>query len=206
MTKEEIKGQVLLKVSGGEPSSDVSVWIDDIDTLIAPAVNFVQLKQYYADKQDEGERLIQPFMLQVYENVAIQKNTDRNQFYITLPKSPQSLPNGRALNYLGTMKGERFIPLAQGTDGLQKEYAKYKTCITSYQPEGLKCFLWNVPALLDKVLIKMLVNVKDIADTDEIILPSGGELEVINLIYEWLSGQRATPKDIVIDQKDKQIA
>lgn len=205
MTKEEIKGQVLLKVSGGEPSSDVSVWIDDIDTLIAPAVNYVQLKQYFVDKQDEGERLIQPFMLQVYENVAIQNSVDRNQKYMLLPKSPQSLPNGRALNFLGTMKGERFIPLAQGMDGLQKENAKYKTCVTSYQPEGLKCFLWNPPPLLDKGLIKMLVNVKDIADTDEIILPSGGELEVINLIYEWLSGQRATPKDIVIDQKDKQI-
>jgi hypothetical protein len=204
MTKEELKGQILLKVSGGEPSSDVSVWMDDIDTLIAPAVNYVQLKQYYTDKNDEGERLIQPFMLQVYENVAIQNSVDRGRKFIVLPKSPQSLPNGRALNYLGTMKGERFIPLAQGMDGLQSEYAKYKTCVTSYQPEGQKCFLWNVPALLDKVLIKMLVNVKDIADTEEIILPSGGELEVINLIYEWLSGQRATPKDIVIDQKDKQ--
>lgn len=203
MTKEQILGQVLLKISGGEPSSDTSTWLSDIESLLCPAVNYVQLKTYYIDRQSEEERhLIQQFMLQVY-TVSITEDTTRKRKKFTLPKTPLSLPNGRALQFVGDVRGRGWIPLAQGAEDMQEHYAKFKKNVTSYRPEGLTVYLWNVGPLVTQALVKMLVNVNTLADTDEVLLPSGGELEVINLIYEWISGQRAMPKDLVIDQKDK---
>lgn len=206
MTKGEIIGSVYLKISGGEPSSDISVWQSDLEVLLAPAVNFVTTKQYFVDKQDEGERLIQPFMLQTYDELTILEDPRRKQYYFLLPKTPLSLPNGRALNFVGTPRGKRFIPLAQGAEDLQEEYCKFKKDITSYRPEGLKCYLWNKPLLLNEAMVKMLINVNEMADDETVILPSGGEIEVITIMYEWATGQRGTPKDVVIDQKDKPIA
>lgn len=203
MTKEEIVGSVLLKLTGGSPSSDSSVWISDIQSFLCPAVNYVQLKTYYIDRQSEEERhLIQQFMLQVY-TVSITEDTTRNRKKFTLPKTPLSLPNGRALQFVGDVRGRGWIPLAQGADDMQEYYAKFKKNVTSYRPEGLTVYLWNVGPLVTQALVKMLVNVNSLADTDEVLLPSGGELEVITLIYEWISGQREIPKDLIIDQKDK---
>src|SRR5690606_22460424 len=183
--------------------SDLSVWRSDIETLLAPAVNYVQTKQYFIDKRDEGERLIQSFMLQTFDELPILEDARRKQHYIELPHNPISLPNGRALHFVGTPRGKRFIPLAQGAEDLQEENCKYKKDVTSYRPEGKKCYLWNKPPLLKDAMVKMIVDVDDLGDDDLVMLPSGSELEVITLIYEWLTGQRATPKDVVIDQKDK---
>lgn len=203
MTVEEIKGQVLLKLTGGEPSSDSSVWLSDIDSLLAPAVNYVQTKQYFVDRQSEEDKhLIQQFMLQVY-TVSITDDTTRGRKKFTLPKTPLSLPNGRALQFVGDIKGRGWIPLSQGAEDLQEYYGKFKKNVTSYRPEGLTVYLWNIGPLVTQALVKMLVNVKDLTDSEEVLLPSGGELEVITLIYEWISGQRQMPKDTIIDQKDK---
>lgn len=205
MTVEEIRGAVLLKLTGGRPSSDNSVWLSDIDTLLAPAVNYVQTKQYFIDGNAESDKhLIQHFMLQTY-TVDIEEDTIRKRKFATLPKTPLSLPNGRALQFVGDIRGRSFIPLQQGGEAMQEYYEKFKKGTTSYRPEGLKVYLWCLPPLATKVMLKMLVNVKSLADTEEVLLPSGGEIEVITLIYEWISGQRATPKDVIIDQQDKPI-
>lgn len=202
-TKGELIGAIYLKISGGEPSSDISVWKSDIEVLLAPAINFVQTKQYFIDKQDEGQRLIQNFMLQTFDDLPILLDNNRKQHYFLLPKQPLSLPNGRALNFVGNSRGKRFIPLAQGAEDLQEEYCKFKQDVTSFRPEGLKVYLWNKPALLTKAMVKMIVDVSDLQDEDLVMIPSGSELEVITLIYEWLTGQRAMPKDVIVDQKDK---
>ena len=203
MTVEALRGQILLRLSGGEPSSDLSTWLSDIDSLLAPAVNYVQTKQYFIDAKSEEERhLIQQFMLQPY-TVSITEDTTRKRKKFTLPKTPLSLPNGRALQFVGDISGRGWIPLAQGAEDMQEHYEKFKKNVTSYRPEGLTVYLWNVGPLVTQALVKMLVNVTSLSDADEVLLPSGGELEVITLIYEWISGQRAMPKDLVIDQKDK---
>lgn len=206
MTVEEIRGAVLLKITGGNPSSDSSVWLSEIDTLLAPAVNYVQTKQYFIDGKAEDDRhLIQHFMLQTY-TVDIEEDTIRKRKFATLPKSPLSLPNGRALQFVGDERGRGYIPLQQGGEDMQQYYEKFKKGLTSYRPDGMKVYFWCLPPLTKKAMFKMLVNVKSLTDTEEVLLPSGGELEVINLIYEWISGQRAMPKDVIIDQRDKPIA
>lgn len=205
MTKGELKGAVYLKLES-EPSSDTSVWFDDIDILIAPAINYVTVKQYFIEKRDEGERYIQHFMLQTYGGnleIPIEFDEIRQRKYILLPKTPLSLPNGRALQFVGDVRGRGWIPLAQGDEDMQEYYAKFKKDITSYRPEGLKAYLWNVGPLVTHAMVKMLVNATSLSDNDELILPSGSEIEVITLIYEWMSGQRETPKDLIIDHSDK---
>lgn len=207
MNVETLRGAVLLKLSGGEPSSDTSVWISDIDTLLAPAVNYVQTGQYFIDKTDSDDKhFIQQFMLQTYGGnmeIPILEDVVRKRKYITLPKTPLSLPNGRALQFVGDIRGRGWIPLNQGADDMQEYYSKFKKGVTSYRPEGLKVYLWNLPPLAKYAMVKMLVNVNSLTDTEELLLPSGGEIQVVTLIYEWISGQRAMPKDVIIDQKDK---
>lgn len=203
MTKGEIKGQVYLKISGGEPSADVSVWLDDLDILVAPAVNYVNLKQYFIDANNEEERhMIQPFMLQTF-TVSINNDSVRKRKYIELPATPLSLPNKRALHFVGDVRGKSWIPLQQNGGDMQEYYCKFKKGIVSYEAEGKRCYLYNETPFDTQALVKMLVNVHELSDEDQIMLPSGSELEVATLIYEWITGQREMPKDLKVDSKDK---
>lgn len=203
MTKGELKGLVYLRINGGFPNTDNSVWLDDIDSLLAPAVNYVVTGQYYNDRKNEdGDKSVQQNMLQVFTNVAVAQDTTRQRPYSTLPAKIITLPKSRALVWVGNNIGKGYIPLMQGDEALEEYYTCFKKGVTSYQLEGSRVYYWNLPVMVTGVTMKILVNIGDLADSDDIVLPSGGELQVVQILYEWFSGQREMPKDYINNTKD----
>ena len=203
MTKAELIGQVLLKVTGGILTEDNSVLYEDVQALLVPAMNHVVMEQYYLDKQDEeGERIINPLLLTPYTISTISDDTERNQKYITLPQRPVTLPRARAVPFVGSTRGKQFMPLELGAEALVDHYAGINAAVTLYQHEGSKVYFWNLPAGTNAIRVKMLVNVADLADTDEIVLPSGGDLKVIQILVEYFTGQREVPEDVKVNFKN----
>lgn len=201
MTKGQLIGQILLKVEGGVPSTDSSVKWGECETYLAMAVNYVMTGQYWAENRSEGGHNINPLLYTVFENITISQDTLTSRYYFTLPKSLITLPKGRALEVM-TMCGKTCFPLTQGDDALEQYYGKFKKSI-SYLIEGqTKVWLYNKPALVNAVRTKQWVHVGDLLDTDLVILPSDGDLKVVDLAVSWMTGERQMPKDYKEDTKD----
>lgn len=194
-TKSELIGQALLRISGGVMTGDSATRWGEAETYLAISVNFVQTGNYWAEtKQESNERTINPLLLQVFNNLTPTYSSDRLRYYIDLPQNVITLAKGRALE-LNTGAGKRCFPLVQGDDALEQYYEKYKTNI-SYQLEGpLRLWLYGKIGLVTNFFAKYLVAVHDLDDTDEIILPSDGYVKVVDLMVQFLTGERESPKD-----------
>jgi len=204
MTKSELVGAAYLKLTGGYPNTDSSTWWEDVDLLIAPAINFVMNADYFISKRDEGEeKIIQPLFLQSFK-IPITFDALTKKHQSVLPKKPLAFPKNRAIPYVGTIFGNQFVPIEQSGGAMQKYFSGLKQEQTSYELEGKTITYENLPALLKsgKVLVKMLVSATDLADDDEIMLPDGAEFQVINLMVEFFIGQKQLPKDYYNTNKE----
>ncbi len=200
MTVSELVGEVLLKLTGGVLTSDSSTRWGEAKTYLVMASNYVQVGNYWNETKAEGERTINPTLLQAFNGIAVSKDTSRKQFYSDLPKRVLSLPKGRALE-MNTNCNKRIIPLGQGDDAMEEYYACFKSVI-SYQLEGQRVWYYGMPPLVQSVRAKYLVHLADLDDDDEVLLPSDGEVKVMDLMYAWLSGEKEAPKDYKTDGKD----
>lgn len=200
LTKGEIIGRVILRITGGEPTTDNPVKWGDLETDLAMAVNYVMVGQYWAENKSEGGHNINPLLYTVFENIAIQIDSTTQRKYFTLPKNLITLPKARALE-VNTMCGKMCFPLTQGDNALEQYYGGLKKSI-SYFPEGqLKVWLYNVPALVSAVRTKQWVHIGSLADTDLVILPSDGDAKVVDMMVGWATGEVERPRDYIQDSK-----
>lgn len=201
MTKSELIGQALLRISGGVPTTDSPVKWGECETYLAMSVNYVMTGQYWAENKAEGGHNVNPLLYTVFENISISTDATTSRKYFILPKRLITLPKARALE-VNTMCGKMCFPLTQGDNALEQYYGKLKPSI-SYFPEGqTKVWLYNVPALVSKVRTKQWVHVGDLDDTDEVILPSDGDTKVVDLMVQFLTGERQMPQDYTQDTKN----
>jgi len=200
LTKSEIIGQVLLEVGGGVVTPDLTVRYGECETYLAMAVNYVQTGNYWMETKAEGEKTINPLLLTTFDNIPILYSDDHRRYYADLTKNVITLPKGRALE-ITTMCGKKCFPLGQGDDALEQYYSPYKTGI-SYQLEGPKrVWLYNKPKLVEAIRSKQIVHINDVADTDEIILPSDGYVKVVEMMVNFLRGEKQESKDYIEDGK-----
>jgi hypothetical protein len=199
-SKSELIGQALLVVGGGVVTPDLTVRYGECETYLAMAVNYVMTGNYWLESKAEGEKTINPLLLTVFENVPISYSETNFRHYADLPKNVVTLPKGRALE-ITTMCGKKCFPLGQGDDALEQFYGPYKNII-SYQLEGQRrVWLYNKPKLVSTLRPKYIVHVNDLADTDEIILPSDGYVKVVELMVNFLRGEKMESKDYVENGK-----
>lgn len=207
MTKEEITGLAFLKLNEMYPTMDSSTWWEDVDLLLAPAVNYVMLGDYFFSKREEGEeKVLQPLFIQTFKNIDITYDADIEKYVFTLPKKPLKFPKNRAVPYVGTMLGDQFVPIEQSGGVMQQYYSGFKQEQTSYDLIGMQGVLENKPPLLKKLMVKQMVSISDILDTDEVMLPEGGELAVIDLMVRFFTGEQPLPKDYYNTGKEPQIS
>lgn len=201
LTKAQLIGRVILRVTGGEPTTDSSLKWGELETDLAMAVNYVMVGQYWAENRSEGGHNINPLLYTVFENIPILTDATTGRKYFTLPKNLITLPKARALE-VNTMCGKMCFPLTQGDNALEEYYGKLKKSI-SYFPEGqLKVWLYNVPALVKAIRTKQWVHIVDLLDTDLVVLPSDGDSKVVELMVGWATGEVERPKDYTQDTKD----
>ena len=200
LTKAEIISRVILRTTGGHPTTDSPLRWGELETDLVMAVNYVMLGQYWAENKAEYGHTINPLLYTVFENIDIQQDTDTKRYYFNLVKPIITVPKGRSLEVLSVC-GKTFFPLTQGDEALEEYYGKLKNT-TSYQIEGqTRIWLYNKPPLIDAVRTKQWVHIGDMADTDLIILPSDGDAKVVDMMVQWSLGEVERPRDYTQDTK-----
>ena len=196
ITKDHLIYEVLLRVNSGFLTDDAVTDYGEAEVYFAAAYNYVQLGNYWIEGKAEMQHTINPLLLTAYDNISIQYSTIRRKYYATLPSPVVSLPKGRALE-VSDQSGKRMIPLTQGEDSMQEYYGDYSQQI-KYQLEGNKT-IWfygleeNNP-LLKYIRPKYITNVYGLPGDAEILLPADGEVKLMELMYQWISGQKEMPK------------
>lgn len=199
-TVSEIIGEALLKLTGGVLTSDTATRWDEAKRYLVMASNFVQMGNYWNETKAEGERTVNPTLVQSFDNIAVEYSSDRSQNFSDLPKRILSLPKGRALE-MKTQCGKLMIPMGQGDESMDEYYKCYKKNI-SYQIEGQRVWYWNMNRNIEGARAKYLVHLSELEDEDEVLLPSDGEVKVVEMMHGWLSGEKEAPKDYTVDGKD----
>jgi hypothetical protein len=205
-TKDTIIFQALLRVNGGVLTSDSSTRYGEAEVYLAAAFNYIQIGNYWLENKAEETHAINPFMLTPFNNIAIQTDTLTGRKYSDLPSKIIFLSKGRSLE-ISTQSGKRLIPLTQGDESLQEYYGKYSNQI-KYQIEGPQRVYYygmeKYPLLNTTVRAKYIVQIMDLPGDAEILLPADGEVKVLDMMFQWLSGEKQMPKDYVLNGKDNQ--
>lgn len=197
----EIIELAYLKVKGGRPDAgDVNVKRIELRAYLPAAVNFALRKQYYIDKL-EGEVSYPNSFVATYENVEVKKNTNRDLYYIDLPKGVVPLPRDVGVDLVGPMKGDDdFVRITHQYQ--DKGYSQFISK-TRYFIEGDKVYFKNLSPSTCKILLRMLASIDAFDDDAEAPIPAGLEVEVIQIMFECFYGQRKVVEDNIVNHSDE---
>lgn len=200
-TKSYYIGQALLRIGGGVVTPDLAVRRGEAETYFAMAVNYVQTGNYWLETKAEGEKTINPLLSTAFDDVPILYSDDHLRYYSDLPSDVITIPKGRALE-ITTMCGKVCYPLVQSDEALERFYGKYKPGIISYKLEAPKrVWLYGDFALISGLRPKYIVHVNDIDDDTPILLPSDGDIKVIDMMVNFLLAEKQEEKDYTEDAK-----
>lgn len=199
MKVEDIIGAVLLKISGGRVSSDLSVTPHDVLTYIPDGVNALMLKYYSGERQIVSNKRANPLFLQIF---TLQPTLVDGKFVVELEERALSLPDAESIYGVTSKSGlsyERFYP----EDGLLRTFfIQTNRDKRAFSVEGDSVVLYN--HIGGDVKVKQVVHIDEYDMEDEIFVPSGSEIELIDLVYTMITDQRMNPADGTIDGRDIQ--
>lgn len=200
MTIESMIGTVLLRVSGGKVTSDLSVTPHDVKEYLPAAINYALNQSYWANVDREMDHEVPGDFVSEFSGLAIDRSGDRA--FVTLPKKKINLGNNRGIRFLDIGNGIRAIPLPQGMSYLQPTWNKVYGHIPFYEEVGQRVYLSNVPMSISEVSVGAVTAVSDMEDTDELPIAAGYEPQVIDILVKFFTDSRFTPKDYIINGKD----
>jgi hypothetical protein len=197
MTKAELTEVVIQKTQGGIVNADTSrvVRREDINTMLPAAINFAILQQYRLTQREEGVSEIPDSFLATYiETVAF--DSDRELNFITLSKPILGMTKNRGIRSVSSLKGDTFIE----TTLTAKRHDSYYTGSTAqnitYYIEGNKIFIDNLPAVVDKVMVRAVQSANDLKDDEQVPIPAEYMMNVIDILVNHFLGTRQIPADL----------
>lgn len=201
MTVDQIVGAVLLRVTGGKPTSDSSVQPADIKTYIPDGVNALMGNRIGEEYGVDPSIYPNGLFVNVLEDIPVAVNS-RNLAYITFPQRPLSVRGAKSVVAIGEQGGKQFTRILHDEGTLGAFYWKTKTDVTTFDVEGSTAVFYNLPVTVVEVYAKIVVHIDDLDWTDDIFVPSGMETQLIDVIYNMMMQQRANTKDTIIDGED----
>jgi len=197
MTKGKLIESIIIKINGGRLTSDTRVRREDVEVLLASAINYTTTSQFYINRKETGENDIPESFVSTYHNVAVLEDTDRSLRYIDLPTGILTLPKNYGLQSVSPMKGSNIFVQTNFNDRQQNEYYSNSFAdISLYWLEGEKVYFQNLPQITDKVLVRLIQSLKDIADDQELPIAAGLEVEVLKIMEAWFNGTKQIPEDL----------
>lgn len=202
MNKRELIGQVLLRVSGGRPTSDMSVRETDIRSYIAPAINMA------IDESDDKNRALDDgndrdynseFYGQ-YRDIPIDQTGD--QAFAMMEDRTVPLKGNNGLRLVYDDCGNYYGRLSDADRASIKYYENLTPCMSWYYRLGQKLMLWGVSPLAERLNYDALTNVDDLGDDDELPLIAGTEARALDILFQLVTGQIQSPYDPIINHDD----
>lgn len=200
MTKGEIIGNVLLRISGGRPTSDMSVREHDVRSLLAPAINMA-IDQ--GDNMNRGEDIDRDYLSQFYGTYpAVPINQDTNQAFANMVENTVPLKGNNGLRLVYDNCGNYYGRLSDADRASVSYYSKLTTCMSWYYRLGNKLLLWGVEPMAETLNYDALTSVDDLGDDDELPLVAGTEARALDILFQLATGQIQSPYDPVQDKDD----
>lgn len=200
MNKSELIGSVLLRVSGGRPTSDMSVREADVRSLIAPAIN---LAMDMGDNMNREQDMDRDYLTEFYGNypdVAI--NRSSTQPYITLTESTVPLKGNNGLRLVYDNCGHYYGKLMDADRATISYYSKLTNGMFWYYRLGMKLLLYGINPLIETISYDALTNIDALGDDEELPLVAGTEVKAIETLFQLVTGQIQNPYDPTIDKDD----
>ena len=183
-------------------TSDSIITPERVEVYMPAAVGYVMLVQYrnqirFDDTRDLPEDFILPYILPVAKDELGHK-------YSTFTVRPLSFPQNRGIRFVGPEDySDKYIVQSEGAIHAFKFYNQTLDAgIVRVRPEGNRLYFQNLPDSAEKVKVKIVPNPIDLNEDDELPLPAGYEVDVMDIMEKFFTGEKAVPKDFIADQKD----
>lgn len=189
---------MLLLVSGGRPTADMSVRETDVRTLLAPAIN---MAIDAGDNMNREEDIDRDYLYQFYGEytATVDQSGPKPKFTLQDKTVPLKGNNGLRLIYDGC---NYYGRLNDADRPLIKYYEKLTPCMRWYNRVGQTVYLHGVDGLLDTISYEALTDINDLGDDDELPMVAGTEARAIDILYRLVTGQMENPYDKKIDHDD----
>src|SRR5690606_29501971 len=178
MTKNEITGQVLLRASGGLPTSDISVREWDIKSYIPAAINYAIIGDYWGNIERDGEREIPNDFVAEFSFDSV---TEENGIeYLPFDKKIVNIPGNQGIRFVMDDCGNSYAPRAAG---VSKKCYWDKVLVDNleYTFIGKKIKLFGRPPLATNFTVGVVLDASEMGDDDDLNIPAGKEPEVIDI-------------------------
>lgn len=208
-TKAILAQQVIRKLSGGDQSKDSQVDRREVIKIITQIISY-KAKIDFFENYKFGEQGIDGQYIATYKNLSPTLDTDRSEYYVTLPGNYVALPNGRGIRQVSPMKNPRKAYIIR-TAGNQVIYnnipaGNLEKNIGVY-PEGGKLYFTGDVIKEGfksgaKVLVKMVSAGPDsIGESDPLPMDAAAEKSVVDEAFAWFTDK--LPQDKINNNNER---
>lgn len=202
MTKGEVVDLVLLRINGGILNNESAVWRVDILGYLPGVINYLLTKSENIQLKEEGDREVPGEFIANY-TVSILRDTVNKVDYITLPVLPIRFRSNRGIRLIMDNCNNSYAPIRETSLGSLKRILRMLGDKGAYWPQHNKRVnLYNKPPLADSVNVYIIADISTYGNDDELPIPAGMEPELINILYQYFSGERQAPADEITNQTD----
>lgn len=198
-SKVKMAQQVQLMLSGGTPSRDTEVGIQEL--IIAVSQVFAQAVKFnlFANKK-EGESDGDGSFIYTFECQEVLKDTKKDLFYTVLPSPTISLPSDMGINMVSYQQDQSNAFTRVPSNFLRSTKDSDLSTLEGnigYWRENNRIYYANMVASdgVTEVLIKLLVGLDGIGDDDLIDIPLDIQGDIVQRVYQMYVPQQETPKD-----------
>lgn len=191
---------VFLRVNGGKPSTDNSVLRADIRALLPAAINYALDASYNINIRSEGDRDLPTEFYGSYENVAIVRTGKRP--FITLQKGTVPLKGNAGIRSVNDDCDNFYAPLTDSDMATIKHWSTIAIGTKWYRRKGATLELYNAGELAETLNYQAITSISELSDTDEAPIQAGQEPVVLELLTQWITGEKQIPYDSKIDSRD----
>src|SRR5215217_2814665 len=200
MKKGDLIGSVLLMASGGRPTTDMSVREYDVRSLLAPAINYAMDATYNINLKSEGDRDFPTEFYGTYEDIPIVRTGKRPSF--TLQKGTVPLKGNAGIRAVYDDCDNFYAPLTDSDMATIGHWSGISSGTKWYRRKSMTIELWNVNPNATLINYQAITNVDDLDDDDELPIQAGQDPVVIDLLFQWITGEKQIPYDPKINAKE----
>lgn len=177
-------------VCGGDITDESAVWREEVAAFLPAAVNFVALGALWEQFKMEGDKDIPNTFYVPFVNQTLDMTGPVPVF--TIPSTVVPLPSDRGIRMVTSPQGDNVYQ--RMNDNLYSNWNYYKDIMLNqryYRPVGMTIYLYNKPPLETKANIYLLTSADTYGDNDELPVPAGKEMIVVQQMAALFMRQEA---------------
>ena len=211
MNKKELVDLLHLNINRAKVSPDMPASKRNIGLLLPAAISEAIMVYTREENReaynsfrifgDRGEGVVQPF-LTTYEYTPVM-NDSRGLYSITLASGVQAVPGDAGLSDIFSKNGDSIYRKVRSPKNLSGLDMVGTTFFWYEKQSGgeTKVFFKNLGLPVCALLVRMIVSVADLSDSDELPIPDGYLMRVIDRVQEYYFRQFGIPLDNIANDK-----